>query len=80
MPQTKPAHLDTEGAIARSYQLLALLEVCVDSARHIDAGNLGDALKLAVEIAGEVHDALENPQAKEARHEVAQPPSISRRK
>ena len=54
--------------VARSYQLLALLDVCEIAARHMqedssrasrDAGSLADTLKLASEIAGEVHDALE---------------------
>ena len=59
-----------KGAIERSYQLLALLEVCRHSADHIEsvsepgpacaaAGELEMTLKLAVEIAGEVHDFLE---------------------
>jgi hypothetical protein len=56
-------------SVERSYQLLALLDVCEHSARHIGeagqrhvpraAGSLASVLELASEIASELHDALE---------------------
>jgi hypothetical protein len=55
--------------IKRSYQLLSLLDVAVQSAHWIadqgqgntppDAGSLAWTLQLASDIAGEIHDALE---------------------
>ena len=62
--------LTTPRTVERSYQLLALLDVCEHSARYIGndlapelvgraAGSLAHALELASEIAGEVHDFVE---------------------
>jgi hypothetical protein len=54
--------------ISRSYQLLALLDVCELAADHIGngvqnakaaAGNLAAVIKLAGELASEIHDAIE---------------------
>jgi hypothetical protein len=62
-------------ATDRSYQLLALLDVCEHSARFIGetgqqhvaraAGSLTNVLELASEIASEIHDALERRERKE---------------
>ena len=57
-----------QDAIERSYQLLALLDVCELAASQIrdqpaaatrHAGSLANVITLAGEIAGEVHDVLE---------------------
>ena len=66
-PEKKP------DAIARSYQVLSLLKVCEYCADYIEdrlgddhvrpaAASLSMVLALAHEIAGEVHDALEESQ------------------
>ncbi len=55
------------GTVERSYQLLALLDVCEHAANYMEsqsnmtaaAGNLAAVIKLAGEIAGEVHEAIE---------------------
>jgi hypothetical protein len=61
----KPVNSE-RGIIDRSYQLLALLDVCRQSASQIEAqpheaqraaGSLASVLRLASEIASEIHDA-----------------------
>jgi hypothetical protein len=55
-----------QDTVARSYQLLALLEVCEHSAREIGdhsskchAGSLASVLRMARDVAGEIHDEIE---------------------
>jgi hypothetical protein len=60
---------EAKDAVERSYQLLAVLDVAIQSARWIaeqgqghtprDAGSLANVLELASELAGAVHDFLE---------------------
>ena len=69
MLQTEKKADHQETITDRSYQLLALLDVCEHSARHIGdlshshvgraAGSLANVLELASELAGEVHDFVE---------------------
>jgi hypothetical protein len=57
------------GTVERSYQLLALVGVCEHAANCIEnggaqnataaAGNLAALIKLAGELASEIHDAIE---------------------
>jgi hypothetical protein len=66
MPQTAK---NGARCVERSYQLLALLDVCEHSAHYIGesgqehvaraVGSLANVLELASEIASEIHDALE---------------------
>ena len=72
-PITEGLMLDTarkSTVVDRSYQLLALLDVCVRARSTLvnrvlgtavprEAGSLYKALELASELAGEVHDTLE---------------------